>query len=61
MLSDVRNLPRELVVSNLGLKTNSFEEIAEKLPQDLTQMMKIKGMTVTKFEIFGTQFLRGRP
>ena len=42
---------------DLELPINSFKEIAEKLPQDITQMMEIDQMTDFKFDIFGTQFL----
>ena len=39
------------------LPINSFKEIAEKLPKDMTEMMEIDQMTGFKFDIFGTQFL----
>ena len=44
-------------LSDLELPVNFVKEIAEKLPQDKTQMMKIDQMTDFRFQIFGTQFL----
>ena len=42
---------------DLELPINCFKEIAEKLPQDKNQMMKIGHMSDFKFQIFGSQFL----